>query len=83
MYIVIPAPGKVKSLVKETCAAFETGIYLEIALLENGEIWSWVHDVYYYTHILKSLCLGTIGLIGIPFIVIRLVRTMKKKQQEN
>ena len=83
MYIVVPPPGQVKYRVKETCAIFETGVHLELVLLENNEIWSWEHDVYAYTHVLNALCLGTIGSIGIPFVVIGLVRILRKTKQTN
>lgn len=83
MYIVAPPPGQVKYHVKETCAIFETGVHLELVLLENNEIWSWEHGVYYYTHVLKALCLGIIGSIGIPFIAIGLVRILRETKQTN
>ncbi|MBL8090068.1 MAG: hypothetical protein JNJ43_07055 [Anaerolineales bacterium] len=82
MYAVIPPPGQVKLRVNETCSAFETGIHLEFVILENNEIWSWVHSVYGYTHILKAFCLGGFGFLGVLLIVIGLLQNFNKIHKE-
>lgn len=82
-YIVISPPGKIKSLIKESCGYLESSYHLEIALLENGEIWIWEHEVYAYTHLLNAFILIIIGLLGTPFLavwfVIEIFRKMRKR----
>ena len=78
-YIVIPPPGKVKSRVQETCGYLESSYHLELALLENGEIWFWEHEIYVYTHLLNAVVLVIIGLLGVPFLVVGIVLEIFEK----
>ncbi len=74
--IVWPPPGKVKSRVNESCIYIESAYHLEVALLENGEVWSWQHEAYVYADLFIGFFLFialTIGasilLFGIGLII--------------
>jgi len=49
--IILPPPGKIRSRVREDCVYIESAYHLEVALLENGDIWSWEHERYAYTEL--------------------------------
>lgn len=49
--LVLSPPNEVLSRVRVDCVMFESAYHLEVALLEEGEIWSWEHSTYAYTEI--------------------------------
>jgi hypothetical protein len=51
IYLVLPPPGKVKSRVSENCVYMESAYHLELALLENGQVWVWEYERYAYTEL--------------------------------
>lgn len=76
--IVLSPPGKAKTRISEACVIFESIFYLEFALLETGDVWLWVYDSYAYTNfaMIASLICGL--LMGIPVLVIGIVRVFNK-----
>ncbi len=68
--IMLPPPGKVTSRVNENCVYIESAYHLEVALLENGEVWSWEHESYIYTELFVIFFLGIAFIIGVLIIVI-------------
>lgn len=69
-HIVLPPPGDEISRARVNCVMFETAYHLEVALLANGEIWSWEHDRYAYTELFvffflfAGVCAGGVLLIA-------------------
>lgn len=68
--IVLPPPGKVISRVSVDCVYIESAYHLEVALLENGEIWSWEHESYAYTSLFIMLFLFIGLIIGVLILLI-------------
>ena len=62
--IVLPPPGKVKSRVSENCVHIESAYHLEVALLENGDVWSWENERYAYTELFIMSVLAIACVIG-------------------
>jgi len=67
--IVVPPPGKVKSRVSESCVYIESAYHLEVALLDNGEIWSWEHESYAYTNLLIIFIVFIAFVIGVLILL--------------
>ena len=68
-YLVLPPPGKAVSRVSENCAYMESGYHLEVALLENGEVWSWEYERYAYAELFIMFFLLVAFVMGLPFFV--------------
>jgi len=85
--IVLPPPGKVISQVSENCVYMESGYHLEVALLENGEVWSWENESYAYTQLFVMFFLAIACLIGALILLIGtgvwLYQKFKKSNVEN
>ena len=79
MYLVLPPPGKVVSRVSENCGYMESAYHLEVALLENGEVWTWEHERYAYSELFLMSFLFVAFLMGIPFFVMGLVLKVAQK----
>lgn len=82
-YISSSPPGKVKSQVSESCTVAETGVSLEVALLENGEIWylETVDNTYARLAVIILLPIGIIVdafIFGIGIIFL-LIHSNRKK----
>ena len=79
---MLPPPGKVKSRVGEDCVYIESAYHLEVALLENGEVWSWEHEAYVYTDLFVITCLCIAIVLGMPFLMLglgmKIYRKLKK-----
>ena len=80
-YLVWPPPGKVKSRVSENCVYMESGYHLELALLENGQVWVWEYERYAYTELFVMFFLvvacvagAPILLLGLGLIIVQLVK---------
>lgn len=69
---VLPPPGKIVSIVKETCVYAESAYYLEVALLENGEVWSWEHEAYAYTSLALLSMLFIASVVGALILLLGL-----------
>lgn len=70
--LVLPPPGKIVSIVKETCVYAESAYYLEVALLESGEVWSWEHESYAYTSLALLSILFIASVIGALILLLGL-----------
>ena len=81
-HLVLPPPGKVRSRVGEDCVYIESAYHLEVALLENGEVWSWEHEAYAYADLFVITCLCIAFVLGVPFLMLglgmKMYRTLKK-----
>jgi hypothetical protein len=79
-------PGKVKSQLSEACVYNESVRYLTFVLLENGEVWSWQHEVYAYTQmaLIPVLCLSCIpgGLILLLGLGLMAYQKRKRTSEE-
>jgi len=76
-------PGKVKSRVSETCVYVELSYHLELALLENGELWYWERADYAYTQlalvsVLSIGCIVSILIIALGLLLM-ILQVIKKK----
>lgn len=71
-HIILPPPGKVISRVGEDCVYIESAYHLEVALLENGGIWSWKHEAYAYTDLFVITFLCIAFVLGVPFLMLGL-----------
>lgn len=69
-HIVLPPPGDEVSRVRVNCVMFETAYHLEVALLDNGEIWSWKHERYAYTELFVSFILLAGFCLGVIFLIV-------------
>ena len=67
--IVWPPHGKVVSRVSEDCVYMESAYHLEVALLENGEVWSWENEMYAYTQLFVMFFLGVACFVGAPILL--------------
>jgi hypothetical protein len=78
-HLVLPPPGKVISRVGEDCVYIETAYHLEVALLENGEVWLWEHEAYAYTDlfVITFLCIAFVS--GVPFLMFGLGMKIYRK----
>ena len=63
--LVLSPPNEVLSRVRVDCVMFETAYHLEVALLEQGEVWSWEYDSYAYTELLLFFILITAFGVGV------------------
>ena len=63
--IIVSPPGEVASRVSESCTYIESGYQLEIVLLENGEIWSWEHEMYAYAMLANAFILFIVMMGGV------------------
>lgn len=81
-HLVLPPPGKVISRVGEDCVYIESAYHLEVALLENGEVWSWEHEAYVYTDLFVITLLCIAFVLGVPFLMLgtgmKIYRKLKK-----
>ena len=68
-YLVFPPPGKVASRVSLNCVYIELGYHFEVALLEEGGIWTWMNVSYVYTDLLIMAVLLTALVAGILIIL--------------
>lgn len=71
-YLILTPPGKVTSRVSEYCVATESGHHIEVVLLENGEVWSWRHEVGGHLSIVLILVLCVAFVLGLPFLIMGL-----------
>lgn len=78
-YLVLPPPGKVVSRVGESCAYMESGYRLDVALLEDGSVWTWEHERYAYSELMCMFGLLVAFLLGIPFFVMWVVLKVTQK----
>jgi hypothetical protein len=67
--LVLPPPGKVTSRVSENCVYMESAYHLEVALLENGEVWSWENESYAYTVLFVMFFLAAACLVGVIIVL--------------
>ena len=67
--IVWPPPGEVVSRVRVDCVYMESAYHLEVALLENGEVWSWENERYAYTELFLMFFLAVACLAGAPILL--------------
>jgi len=67
--IVVPPSGKVKSQVSESCVYIESAYHLEVALLDNGEVWSWEHESYAYTNLFIMFFVFIAFVIGVLILL--------------
>ncbi|MEW5939414.1 MAG: hypothetical protein AB1750_07125, partial [Chloroflexota bacterium] len=67
--LVLPPPGKVASRVSVDCGYMESGYHLEVALLENGEVWSWENESYAYTVLFIMFFLAVACIVGAPILL--------------
>ena len=79
--IVLPPPGDVASQVSVNCVYIESGYRLEVVLLDNGEVWSWEHEVYAYAVLFNAailfigMAVGILLLLaGVGWVVIKKFR---------
>ena len=67
--LVLPPPGKVASRVSQNCVYMESAYHLEVALLENGEVWSWENESYAYTVLFLMFFLAIACMAGTPILL--------------
>jgi hypothetical protein len=67
--IVWPPPGKATSRVRMNCVYMESGYHLEVALLENGEVWSWENERYAYAELFLMFFLALACVAGAPILL--------------
>ena len=68
--LVLSPPNEALSRVRLDCVMFETAYHLEVALLEEGEIWSWEYSTYAYTEIFVFFILITAFGVGVLILLI-------------
>ncbi len=78
-YLILPPPGKVASQVSESCVYMESGYRLDVALLENGEVWTWEYERYAYSELMCMFGLLIAFVLGIPFFVMGFVLKVFQK----
>ncbi|MBN8582917.1 MAG: hypothetical protein J0L96_19790 [Anaerolineae bacterium] len=69
---VLSPPNEVLSRVRVDCVMFETAHHLEVALLEDGEIWTWEYGSHAYTELLLFFSLITAFGMGVLVLLIGL-----------
>ncbi len=67
---VLSPPNEVLSRVRVDCVMFETAYHLEVALLEQGEVWSWEYSTHAYTEIFVFFILITAFGVGVLILLI-------------
>ena len=82
-YLVLPPPGKVKSQVSENCIYMESAYHLELALLENGEIWVWEYERYAYTELFVVFFLLVGCAAGVLILLLGLGLMIFQKIKKN
>lgn len=82
-YLVFPPPGKVKSQVSENCVYMESAYHLELALLENGQVWVWEYERYAYTELFVMFFLATACVAGVPIVLLGLGLMIYQKIKKN
>ena len=78
-HLVLPPQGKVKSRVGENCVYIESAYHLEVALLENGEIVSWLYEGYAYTDLFLLCFLFIAFVLGALVLVLGLGMKIYRK----
>ena len=81
--LVLSPPNEVLSRVRVDCVMFETAYHLEVALLEEGEIWSWEYSTYAYTEIFVFFILLIAFGAGIILLLIGLGMAIYQKVKAN
>jgi hypothetical protein len=68
--IVLPPPGEARSRASMNCIYMESAYHLEVALLENGEVWSWENERYAYAELFIMLSLLCVGAMGAMILLV-------------
>lgn len=68
-YSILPPPGKVISRVGESCVATESGFYMEVVLLENGEVWTWRNESNSYSGMILFIGLFLVFGLGLALLI--------------